>query len=336
VSVSRRQFVLGAGAASLGLVVGCGRLPWQGTAPVQQSSPVPRIGFLLGATPDFTADVRDAFRQGLADHGYVDGRDLAIEWRFADGSLDRTPALAAELVALPVTVIVVQGSVSAQVFQRLTSTIPIVVAGGGLSDLVDDGLAASYARPGGQVTGLSIPTQLAGKRLQLLTQAAPGIARVAVLRDAYTSSQNVDYEGFAQSLGLRLEFVDVGRPEELDGALAAATRERADGLDVTAGALLSAQRGRIIAFATEHRLPAMYGRRESVADGGLMSYEPRRTELYRRAAYYVDRILKGAKPADLPVEQPMIFEFVVNLKTAQALGITFPNEIMLQVTEVVQ
>src|SRR4051794_9353691 len=224
--LSRRQFVVGTGAASL--LAGCGRLPWQGTAAVQPSS-IPRIGFLLGGAPDFAGDVREAFRQGLADQGYVDGRDLIIEERFASGSFDRLAELAAELVALPVTVIVAQGSASAPIFQRFTSTIPIVVAGGGLNDLVADGLVASHARPGGQITGLSVPNSLTGKRLQLLTQAVPGIVRVAVLRDSGTALGNVDYEGFAQRLGIRLQVLDVASPEEMDVALAAATRERADG-----------------------------------------------------------------------------------------------------------
>jgi putative tryptophan/tyrosine transport system substrate-binding protein len=333
-SVSRRQFMQGAGALGLGLLAGCGQWPGQAQAPAARA---PRIGVLFGGTVDFTADVREAFRQSLTDLGYVEGRDVVIEWRYANGALDQTPALAAELIALPAAVIVVQGSASAEVLLRLTSTIPVVVAGGGTNDLVDAGLAASYAHPGGQVTGLSIPPQLEGKRLQILSEIIPGLARVAVLRDPYAAnSPKVDYDSFARRLGLQLQLLHVDRPDELDAALAAAASEGAEALDVPAVPLLTAQRGKIIAFAAQHRLPATYGRRELVVDGGFVSYEPQRTALHRRAAHFVDRILKGAKPSDLPLEQPREFEFVINLKTAQALGLAIPQHVLLQATEIIQ
>jgi len=342
--LSRRQFVVGASGAGLGLVAGCGRLPWQETAQASRTARFARIGCLLAATPDAQAERLQAFQQGLATYGYLEGRDITLEVRYANGALDRMPALAAELVALPVAVIVTGATAFAEVVRQVTSTIPIVVAGSG-GDLVNSGLAASLAHPGGNVTGLSIPTELEGKRLQLLTQTASGISRVAVLRDASASEQfqalahttkQSFYEGFARVLGIQLQVLNVGSPEDIESAFAAATEDRAEGLWVPTTPLIAIQRQRIIALAAKHRLPAVYGRREYVEDGGLMSYEPRITGLWQRAAYYVDRILKGAHPADLPVEQPMVFDFVVNMKTARDLGITFPNEILLQVTEVIE
>jgi putative ABC transport system substrate-binding protein len=233
-------------------------------------------------------------------------------------------------------VIVVPGTPGAQVIQRATRTIPIVVAGTA-GDPVADGLATSFARPGGNVTGLSIPAGLAGKRLQLLTQVAPGLGRVAVLRDAnVTRLAHAEYEALAQRVGVEVTFLDVRRLDELESALATATGDHTDALKVEEGPLLTAQRETIVGFAAEHRLPAMYFRRLFVDEGGLISYEPRLTDLYRRAAYYVDRILKGASPADLPIEQPMTFDCVINLRTAQALGLTIPQHVLLQATEVIQ
>jgi ABC-type uncharacterized transport system substrate-binding protein len=337
-TISRRQFVAGAGVTGLGLLAGCGGLPFKPTGSVQRPSDGSRIGFLFGSSAAATTDLREAFEQGLADYGYVDGRNLTVEWRFGEGTVDRLPALAAELVALQVGAIVVPSTGDARVVKAATGTIPIVVAGVA-GDLVQDGLAASYARPGGNVTGLSIPPELVGKGLQLLTAVAPGITRVAILRQSGRDSEVFSgdaFESFAQQLGIQIRVLNLGRLEELEDAFAAARAEGADGLYISNTPVFSTQRERVVAFAAEHHLPAIYGRRVFVEDGGLMCYWPKVLDSFRRAAYFVDRILRGAKPADLPVEQPMTFDFVVNMKTAQALGITFPNEIMLQVTEVIQ
>jgi putative ABC transport system substrate-binding protein len=330
-TVGRRQFVQGVGVVGLGLLAGCGRLPGQSQAP----SKVPRIGCLLAATAAAQAERLDAFRQGLADYGYVEGRDLVIEPRYADGALDRMPALAEELVALRVAVILTGATAFAQVVTRATSTIPVVVAGTG-GDLVEDGLAASYARPGGNVTGLSVPRDVRGKSLQLLTEAAPSVANVAVLGDKLASRGQADYESFARRLGIRLQFIWADNPDELGDALGATAEERAEGLYVVSSPSAAIHRDTIIALAAKHRLPAMYGRRDYVEAGGLMAYDWNQLTVWRRAAYFVDRILKGASPADLPVEQPMTFDFVLNLKTAQALGLTIPEHVLLQATEVIQ
>jgi putative ABC transport system substrate-binding protein len=340
--LSRRQIVLGAGISGAALLLGCGRLPWQGQE--QPPERLARIGYLAASSRELTNGT-EAFLQGMADHGYVEGRNLTIEWRFADGMFGRMPDLAAELVRLQPEVIVVPHGSDALVVSNATSAIPIVVAETG-GDLVSFGLATSLAHPGGNVTGMNTPNlPLTGKRLQLLTEAMPGLSRVAALFDPTmlgilpTESGSLtpeDYERFAQTLGVSLLRVDARAPEELESAFEAASRGHADALFVPGQSLMGRNRARIIALAAGHRLPAMYGSRAFVEDGGLMSYEHRIADSHRRAASYVDRILKGARPADLPVEQPMRFDFVVNLSTARALGITFPNEIMLQVTEVIQ
>jgi putative tryptophan/tyrosine transport system substrate-binding protein len=334
--VSRRQLMRGAGLAGLGLLAGCGRPPFPATAPATQAPKISHIGFLSTATLDGTAELTDAFRQGLADYGYVEGRDITVEWRFAEGSRDRTSVLAAEMVALQLAVIVVAGTPDARVVQSVSPTMPIVVAGTG-GDLVDSGLAASDARPGGTVTGLSVPTALRGKAIQLLVEAAPGMSRLAVLADAsLPRSATAVPEEVAQQLGIQLHLVQVGSPDELDSAFTAAAASRADGLYVAQGPWVVAHRRKIVTLAAEHRLPAMYGRRVFVDDGGLMSYQPRITDQYRHAAYYVDRILKGANPADLPIEQPMRFDFVLNRRTAQALGLSIPHHVLLQATDIIQ
>ena len=294
---------------------------------------------MSASSPDSSTDLLGAFRQELAHYGYVEGRDIAIEWRFAEGSFDRMPALAADLVAMQVAVIVVAAASDALVVQRASSTIPIVVAGIS-GDLVDAGLATSLARPGGNVTGLSIPVELRGRSLQLLMESAPGVSKLAVLADAVqrdmTALQGPYSESFGQRLGVSIQILSLSRPDELDGVFAGAREEGIDGLFIANTPFTIAQRGRIIALAAEHHLPAIYGRRVFVDDGGLMSYQPRITDLYRRAAFYVDRILQGTSPTDLPVEQPMTFDFIINLRTAQALGITIPQHVLLQATEVIQ
>jgi putative ABC transport system substrate-binding protein len=333
--LTRRGFVVGAGAAGLGLLAGCERLPWQ--PPQPPPSPVYRLGFLSGSSATTQAEDLEILRVGLRDLGYIEGQNLLIEYRWGDGSNARLVEPAAELARLPVDLFVVPALPPARIARDATSTVPILLVGAG--DLVAAGLAASLARPGGTVTGLtSIAEVLIGKQLQLLSEAVPTMARVLVLYDVDPANGTVNretYEQAARTLGVQVQFVGVGRPEDFGGVFAAAVREHTDALFLDPTPLFRQHGARIVELAAQHGLPAMYYRREFVESGGLMSYTGQRSELWRRAAYYVDRILKGTKPADLPVEQPMTFDFVVNQKTAQALGITFPNEIMLQVTEVV-
>jgi putative ABC transport system substrate-binding protein len=330
--LSRRQLVVGAGAAGLALVAGCGRLPWQGEAPPK----VYRIGFLSGTVSASSAEV-EAFRQGLRVLGYVEGHNTILEYRFAEKD-DQLPALAADLVRLKVDILVGSGTPANQAAKDATDTIPIVIAASG--DPVKTGLVASYARPGGNITGFSALTQgLSGKRLQLLTDAAPGTSRVAVLGNPSNPVVALtlgEMPAAAQLLGVRLQILEVQGPGEFEGAFEAAVREGAEALVTELDALTSAHRTRIVDLAAKSRLPAIYPDRGFVDAGGLMAYAVNFPDLYRRAAAHVDKILKGAKPADLPVEQPMRFDFVVNMKTARELGITFPHEVALQITEVIE
>jgi putative ABC transport system substrate-binding protein len=283
-------------------------------------------------------DRLEFFRQGLRELGYVEGQHIEFEVRTAEGDYRRLPALAAELVRLPVDVIVTETVPSAEAAQQATATIPIVMAT--IVDPVATGVVASLARPGGNVTGLSMMAPvLAAKQLELLKETVPGLSQVAVLWNpinAGTAPQLREVEAAASVLAVRLQPLEVRSPNELEDAFVAMTQQQADGLILLLDATLTDHRARLVDLAAKSHLPAVYGLRDYVEAGGLMSYSASISQMYRRAAYYVDRILRGAKPADLPVEQPMTFDFVVNMKTAQALGITFPNEIMLQVTEVIQ
>jgi putative ABC transport system substrate-binding protein len=332
--VSRRQFVVGAGAAGLGLVAGCGRLPWQASPPTAVK--VHRLGFLRGGDPTTQARNVDHFRQALSELGYVEGQNLAIEYRSAEGQEERYPVLAAELVELPVDVIVAQGLAVARATKAVTSTVPVVFTS--VSDPVGTGLVASLARPGGNLTGLSaFATELSGKRLQLLKDTLPTISRVAVLAATTTSPTQVRAtEVAARALGLQLQLLEVGGPDDLEPAFEAAAVARAEALVVLLGAALVAASEDIAELAISRHLPSVAPDRRFIEAGGFMSYGPNVAGMWRRAASYVDKVLKGVKPADLPVEQPMTFDFVVNMKTAAALGITFPQEILLQVTEVIQ
>jgi putative tryptophan/tyrosine transport system substrate-binding protein len=313
--LSRRGFV--AGAAGLGLPAGCGRLPFL------QSPPKPaHVGYLaVSGGPSVRSQ---AFHDGLLALGYVEDQSVSLQYRFAD-HLDRLPTLAAEPVRQPVDVVVVADTPSAVAVRQATGTIPIVAA---LGDLVGTGLVASLARPGGNVTGLSnISPQLAGKRLDLLRQTVPDMTRVAVLWNPMVASKVLEWtetERAAQALGVSLQSVEVRSSDELENAVAAAVRERAAAMLVFGDPVTAVHAAVITDLAAKARLPAMYENRDSMAAGGLMAYGPDIPAMYRRAAYYVDRILKGTKPTDLPVEQPMTFDFVVNLKTAREMGITFP------------
>jgi putative tryptophan/tyrosine transport system substrate-binding protein len=322
--LSRRRFVVG--AAGLGLVAGCGRLPGQAQAPAR----VPSVG-ILNAIPSSA----EAFRQGLRDLGYVDGQNIALEYRTVGAREDLLPAAAAELVRLPVDVIVVGGDPSIRAAIDATDTIPIVMSVS--RDPVGSGFIASLARPGGTVTGLSyLSVQLTAKRLEVLQQAMPRVSRVAALGPPSTMLEWREAEAAARTLGVQLLFLEVHGPDDLEPALERAAREGVEALLLLTSPLVAREQGRIAELTATRRLAAISDRREFAVAGGLIAYGPGIPGLWARSAYYVDRILKGTKPADLPVEQPMRFDFVVNMKTAQALGLTFPNEIMLQVTEVIQ
>jgi putative ABC transport system substrate-binding protein len=313
------------------------------TAPLaaqgQQAGKVYRIGVLVGGSRPDSVQVREAFRQGLLDLGYVEGRNVIIEYRFADGRLDRFPQFATELVRVKVDVIFAPGTAAAQASMKSTATIPIVIATAG--NPVGDRLIGSLARPGGNVTGLTMLAgpELGGKYLELLKESAPSVSRVAVLWNPLTPPETgllKEAETAARVLGLEVQPVSMRRPEEIEGAFTAMSRARADGLIVMPDALFLHLRVRIADLAGKARLPAMYGFRENVEAGGLMSYGASLPDLFRRAAGYVVRILKGAKPADLPIEQPTKFELVINLKTAKALGLTIPQSVLLRADEVIQ
>jgi putative ABC transport system substrate-binding protein len=312
-------------------------------ADAQQSAKVPRIGMLVASSPESPTGraVRDAFRQGLRELGYVEGQTIALELRWAEGKLERFPDLAAELARLKVDVIVVGNRPAALAVKHVAPTIPIVV--GVMQDPVTDGLVQSLARPGGNVTGLTLlAPELVPKRLQLLKEAVPGVSRVAALWHPAAHGERTmrdmvkDTEVAARTLGVQLQLLGVAGPNDFDMAFSAMTRERADALIVFAGPILYGEHRRIVDLAAKHRLPAIYAWREAVDSGGLMSYGANIPDLFRRAATYVGKILKGAKPADLPVEQPTKFELVVNLKTAKALGLTIPASLLVRADQVIE
>ncbi len=308
-------------------------------AEAQQATKIPRIGYLSGNLAN-GLHMTEGFRQGLRDLGYVEGRNVAIEFRDAQGKLERLPALAAELVALKVDVIVVGGTVAALAAKQATKTLPIVFISA--IDPVADGLVTSLARPGGNVTGLSaLAPELVGKRLEQLKQAVPGVSQVAVLWQPGALGERTEKdlrkqaEVAARALGVRLQFVEARGPDDFNRAFSDMTRAHAGALTVLGSTMLINERRRLVDLAAKYRLPAVYGLREYVDAGGLMCYGPNNADMSRRAATYVDKILKGAKPDDLPVEQPTKFELVINLKTAKALGLSIPPS-LLQHAEVIQ
>ena len=308
-------------------------------AGAQQAGKVYRIGVLDFGAPDPARQAWwTAFRQQMRELGYVEGQNVTFEPRWAQGDLDRVPKLAAELVGLKVDVIVTGGQVAALAARRATSTIPIVMGTG--SDPVAVGLVASLRQPGGNVTGMtSINSELSGKRLELLRNVAPRASRIAVLwdeRDAGSRLNADETEAAAKASGLTIHRVAVGSAAGLEAAFATVVRGRAGGLIVISTARLFAYRKRIAELAVKHRLPTVVGLREYVEAGSLASYGTDYPDLFRRAAVYVDKILKGAKPADLPIEQPTKFELVINLKTAKALGLTIPQSLLGRADEVIQ
>jgi ABC-type uncharacterized transport system substrate-binding protein len=309
-------------------------------AEAQQAAKIARIG-LLGGSLAGKSHMTEAFLQGLRDLGYIEGRNVVIEIRDAEGKLERLPALAAELVALKVDVILAGGTAQALAAKQATKTIPIVFTA--VVDAVADGLVTSLARPGGNVTGLSsLVSELVGKWLELLKQAIPGISRVAVLWHPGTLGERTEKdmlkgaEVAARALGVRLQFVEARGPADFERAFSDMTRARAGALTVWTSPMFNTQRGRLVALAAKHRLPAVYPWTEAGDAGGLMAYGANVADVFRRAATYVDKILKGAKPGDLPVEQPTKFELVVNLKTAKALGLTIPPSLLQRADEVIQ
>jgi putative ABC transport system substrate-binding protein len=308
-------------------------------AEAQPAAKVPRVGFLSGSSQGDTSPAGEAFRDGLRALGYVEGRNIVFEYRYAQGRLDRYPDLAAELVRLPVDVIVAPGTAAALAAHKATATIPIVTALAG--NPVGDGLIKSFARPGGNVTGLSMSVDqgMGGKLLELLKEAVPTVSRVAVLWNPLTAPHGPmlrSTESAARALGLTLQPVDARRPDEIDRAFAAMSRARADALLILVDPMFSALRVRIAELAAKGRLPSIAGLADHVQAGGLLCYGPNQSDLFRRAATYVDRILKGAKPADLPVERPTKFDLAINLKAAKALGLSIPASVLARADEVIQ
>jgi len=308
-------------------------------AAAQPPTKVYRIGRLSWGSPlpESGPNLR-AFRQGLRDLGYVEGQNLVIEDHYAEGSQERLADLAAELIRLQVDVIVPVGAPAIYAATQATTTIPIVIVTS--VDPIGAGLAVSLARPGGNITGISARVlELNGKLLELLKEAVPQVSRVAVLRDPDTRAAADSFQGAkmaAQALGVKLQSLEVRGPDEFESAFAAATREGAGALLMLPAILFERNERRLAALAVKHRLPAMFWRRHFAEAGGLMAYGPRGSDLWQRAAALVDKILKGAKPGDLPMEQPLKFEFVINLKTAEALSLTLPPHLLIFADEVIR
>jgi putative tryptophan/tyrosine transport system substrate-binding protein len=304
----------------------------------QQPKKVPRIGYLtLGSASPPSAN-QEGFRDGLRQLGYIEGQNIHVEYRYAAGRVERLSELAAELVGLKVDVIIAANTQSIEATRRATKTIPIVFQV--TFDPVASGFVASLARPGGNLTGLTTLNQeVAGKRVELLKEVMPRISRVAVLRNPTNSGSLFavkETETAADQLGIRLQVLEVGSAEKLDDAIQAATKERAGALILIPDNLFVRQQGRIIDLVMKNRLPTMFGESESVEVGGLMYYGANLPDLFRRAATYVDKVLKGAKPADLPVEQPTKFELVINLKAAKQIGLTIPQRVLLKADRVIK
>jgi len=307
-------------------------------AEAQQLKKVPRIGYLSATSPSVNPTRVEAFRHGLRELGYVEGKSIIIEWRYAEGKLNRVGELAADLVRLKVDVIVTGGPTITPAVKEATTTIPIVM--GYDNDPVGSGFVASLARPGGNITGLSaLSPELSGKRLELLKEIIPRLSHVAVLG---TSTQAGNAQALkevklaGQVLRVQLQYLDVLDPKDIETAFRAASKERADAVLVLVGAVLNTHRKQIADLAVKSRLPAIYGQPQYVEDGGLLSYAPSYTDLFQRAATYVDKILKGAKPADLPVEQPTKFEFIINLKAAKQIGVTIPPAVLARADRVIR
>jgi putative tryptophan/tyrosine transport system substrate-binding protein len=308
-------------------------------ARAQQPKKVPRIGILIAASTSFYSARVEALRQRLRELGYVEGKNIVIDYRYAEGKLERLPDLAAELVRLKVDVIVTAPTQAALAAKKASATIPIV-----FTDVASDpagiGLVSSLARPGGNITGLNVMApDLDGKRLELLKESFPKVARVALLWQSGGTRGNLhvtELEAVAKALALKLQSLPVRSLDDFESAFARAKRDGAQPLITTPSPLINTQQRQVLDFAAKNRLPAMYQTSEWVEAGGLMSYAPNFTDLWRRAADFVDKILKGTKPADIPVEQPRKFEFLVNLKTAKQIGLTIPSNVLARADRVIK
>jgi putative ABC transport system substrate-binding protein len=307
-------------------------------ASAQQPKKIPRIGFLAGVSFPALSSRTEAFQHGLRELGYVEGKNIVVEWRSADGKFDRLPALAAELVRLKVDVIVTAGSTPTRPAKEATSTIPIVMAQD--SDPVGTGFVVSLARPGGNITGLSsMNPEISGKQLELLKEIVPKLARVAVFGTsarAGTSQALKEAEHAAAASGVQVQYHDVKIPDDIEKVFQAASKARAGAAIVLTSPIFTANRTRVIGLASKGRLPAIYPQSDYMDAGGLLFYGISIADLFRRAATYVDKILKGAKPADLPVEQPTKFELVINLKAAKQIGLTIPPNVLARADKVIK
>jgi putative ABC transport system substrate-binding protein len=325
---TRRAFL----AASIALTVA----PFAAAA--QPPAKIPRIGYLGPVSPSAGAFLLESFRQGLRELGYVEGQNILIDYRWAEGMPDRFPALAAELVQLRVDAIVTYNNAAVAALQQATRTIPIVVAN--MGDPVGSGFVASLARPGENITGFSgLAEELSRKWVELLREAVPKVSRVAVLAVSQTPAARttwIEIQGAAKALNVTPQRQEVAGPDEIEHAFASLVKGRAQGLIVLPHAVTNARRTQIVSLAAKHRLPGMYPDGQYVEAGGLMSYAANFSDLHRRAATYVDRILKGAKPGDLPIEQPTKFKLVINLKTAKALGLAIPPSLLLRADEILE
>jgi len=305
----------------------------------QQPTKIPRIGYLDGGFPSTNAARIDAFRQGLREHGYVEGKNIVVEYRHTEGKLDRLPTVLAELLRLKVEIIVAGGGGGAiDAAKQATKTIPIVMPMA--IDPVGQGFVTSLARPGGNVTGLAtLAPEISGKQLEILREVVPNLSRVAVLGSSTNAANALllsEVKPPAAAFGVKLQYLDVLSPKDFETAFRAAVKGRAEAVLVLTGPVVNSQRKQIADFAAKNRLPAILPFPEYVDAGGLMSYSASVTDMYRRAATYVDKILKGAKPADLPVEQPVKFEFIINLKAAKQIGLTIPPTVLARADKVIK
>jgi putative ABC transport system substrate-binding protein len=326
--MERRAFLAGAAALIVAPLA----------AEAQAPGKIPRVGYVFARVSSADQRLWDEARQGLRELGYVEGQNITLEIRWAEGRSERLPELVAELVRVKVDILVVATTPGALAAKNETRTIPIVFVA--VADPVRSGLVAGLARPGGNLTGLSLLNpEISGKRLELLKESLPSISRVAALTNPGNPSHAIfwrETHTAAQTLGLQLQQIRVRAPEDFDEAFRAAARGRADALLAFDDPLTAGHRARLVALAAKYRLPTMYGLREFSDAGGLLSYGPNLLDQYRRTAPYVDKILKGANPADLPIEQPTKFELVINLKTAKALGLKIPQSLLLRADQVIE
>jgi putative tryptophan/tyrosine transport system substrate-binding protein len=329
----RREFITFLGGAAAASSIACPLAAY-----AQQAGRIPRVGFMGNSTAALEANLVGPFRDGLREFGYEEGRNIAIEYRWAEGHYERFPALVAELIAQKVDVMVTAGTPATLAVKAATTSVPLVMVAVG--DPVGTGIVASLGRPGGNITGLSsIAPELEGKRLELLRELIPNLSHIAVLWNPInpfhvTSLKQV--RDAAALLRMRVQSVEVRASEDIDRALAAITSERPGALLILADRVFLHDRKRLMDFATQNRLPGVYAYRELVEAGGLMSFGPNYADMHRRAANYANKILKGAKPADLPVEQPTKFELFINVKAAKAIGLTIPESFLLRADEVIE